>query len=103
MQVVCPKCNGTKIDWANRKCKECSGLGYVTAKNVVEIGIVTTQDADPDKVLTQAMGKLDTVIIMGYDKDGEEYFASNKSEGSLITWLMDRLKHRLMRITDNDS
>lgn len=53
-------------------------------------------DLLPDKVLNGALGKLESVVIMGWDKDGELYFASSKADGGDILWLMEKAKKLLL-------
>jgi hypothetical protein len=43
---------------------------------------------------------LETVIILGYTDDGEEYFASSVADGGSILWLIERLKKRLLEAPD---
>ena len=40
--------------------------------NVVRLPVITKLDHDPDMVLREAIGQFESVIILGYDKDGEE-------------------------------
>ena len=37
----------------------------------------TSEKIDPDKVLSCAVGKLNEVLVLGIDKDGNKYFASS--------------------------
>ena len=71
--------------------------------NVVRLGGITKLDLDPDRVLNKAVGKLDRVVVIGYKKDGDEYFASSIADGGTLTWLMDRTKHKLMQMIDDES
>lgn len=64
--------------------------------NVIELPVVTRLDLDPDRVLTKAVGKCELVVILGYDKEGEEYFASSVADGGTVLWLMERLKKKLL-------
>ena len=64
--------------------------------NVVLFTGVTTLDLPCDQILEKAIGKLDTVIILGYDKDENEYFASSVSDGAEVLWLMERMKKQLL-------
>jgi hypothetical protein len=67
--------------------------------NVVSIGVITTLDSDPDRVLDEAKGKCDGgVVVMGYDADGEFYFSSSIADGGSVLWLMEECKKRLMEI-----
>lgn len=71
--------------------------------NVVDIGGVTTLDLDPDRVLEKAKEDgLDSVIIAGYTKDGDEYFASSYADGGTTLWLLERMKLELLRMADSE-
>lgn len=67
---------------------------------IVEFTGVTQLDIDPEKVLNRALNKLEGVIVIGYEKDGEEYFASSYSDGGDILWLLERAKLKLMSVCD---
>lgn len=67
---------------------------------VVNIGCITRLDLPPDRVLDAAIGKLEGVVIIGYDKDGSEYFASSISDGADVVWLMERAKKKLLEISE---
>lgn len=67
---------------------------------VVELSVITTLPLDPDRLLEKAIGKLDRVLIIGIDKDGEEYFASSDSDGGTCVWDMERAKLKLLRLVD---
>jgi hypothetical protein len=64
---------------------------------VVPLGCITRLDLPPDRVLEGAMGRLEGLVIMGYDTDGELYFASTYADGGTVLWLMEQLKLKLMR------
>jgi hypothetical protein len=64
--------------------------------NVINFPGLTTLKIDPDKVIEAARGKLETVVIVGYDKDGFEYFASSDPNGPEILWLLERAKTGLI-------
>lgn len=70
--------------------------------NVADLTVITTLDMDPDRVLQQAVGKMDEVVIIGFDKDGNEYFASSKSDAGDILFHLERAKHKLMAMFDED-
>jgi hypothetical protein len=63
---------------------------------VVELGCETTLEIPPDKVLKAAVGNLDQVLVLGYDKNGDEYFASSMPNMAHILWLMERLRIGLL-------
>lgn len=64
--------------------------------NVVNINCVTRLDLPPDRVLEAAIGQLDSVVLTGYDKDGNEYFASSVADGGAALWLLERCKKKLL-------
>lgn len=62
---------------------------------------VTSLDISADRVLEAAKAaEMQAVIIIGYDADGGEYFASSISDGPEVLWALERAKMRLMRIVD---
>jgi hypothetical protein len=63
---------------------------------VVFLHETTTLDIPPDRVLESAVGQLEGVVLLGYDKDGGEYFASSYGDDRIVLWLLERLKARLM-------
>lgn len=65
--------------------------------NVVALGAVTSLDIPPDRILAAALTQgLQQVVIMGYDADGDEYFASSVADGGDVLWLMEKLKIQLL-------
>lgn len=57
---------------------------------------VTKLDLPPDRILEGNMGQLAGVVIMGWDHDGNEVFASSYADGGTVLWLLERCKMRLM-------
>lgn len=53
---------------------------------------------NPDAVLEQAVGAYESVLILGYDKDGNFDFRAslNLKDGGDILWLMESFKTKLM-------
>lgn len=69
--------------------------------NVVNLPCITTHDLSPERVLTGALAAdLDGVIVMGYAKDGEVYFASTYADGGNVMWLMEWAKRQLLKQAD---
>ncbi len=64
--------------------------------NVVSIGGITKLDLPPDRVLEATKGELEGIVILGYDKDGNEYFASSYADGGDVLWLLERCKQELL-------
>ncbi|MGH8674175.1 MAG: hypothetical protein ACREVG_07690 [Burkholderiales bacterium] len=56
---------------------------------------VTKLDLEASVVLANAP-KLTAVVILGYDGNGDEYFASSLADGADVLWLLERLKLRLL-------
>lgn len=68
-------------------------------ENVLPLGGVTKFDIPVDRVLSAAIGNLKGVVILGYDADGEQYFATTYADGGEVLWLLEKCKHELMHIT----
>jgi hypothetical protein len=68
--------------------------------NVIDLPVITTLDRDPDRVLQKALGECESVVILGYDKDGGEYFASSIADGGTVLWLLERTKKKLLEVAD---
>lgn len=71
-------------------------------EKVIPLGCVTRLDLPADRVLESAIGKLDGVVILGYTKDGAEYFASTYADGGIVMWLAERMKLKLMQQAPDD-
>lgn len=67
---------------------------------VVNWNGITKLDLPADRILEAALGKLEGVVIVGYDKEGKEYFASSYADGGDTIWLLERSKLKLLRIAD---
>lgn len=68
--------------------------------NVVRFTGITKLDIHADHVLESAIGKLEGVVVLGYDKDGQEYFASSYADGGDMLWLLERAKKALLEMAD---
>jgi hypothetical protein len=69
----------------------------MTAK-IILLGNVTCLDLPPDRILNAAVGQMESVVILGYDKEGQEYFASSISDGGAVLWLLEQLKKQLLEV-----
>lgn len=69
--------------------------------NVTRFTGITKLDINPDLLLQEAIGKLDSCVIIGYDKEGGEYFASSVADGGDVVWHLERVKHKLMKVADD--
>lgn len=57
---------------------------------------ITNLDLDPDRVLDAAKGKLQGVIVIGFDNEGEFYGASSYADGGTVIWLLEVCKQRIL-------
>lgn len=69
------------------------------AGNVHVMPVVTTHDIPADRILRAALkAGMSKVVILGYDAEDDEYFASSVSDGGTVLWLMERCKKKLIDI-----
>jgi len=68
--------------------------------NVILFNGITKLNLDPDLVLENTKGKLEGVVLLGYDKNGEEYFASTYADGGDVLWLLERMKMHLLNMEE---
>lgn len=67
--------------------------------NVVDLNVPTTLDIPVDRVLRRAdEAGLTTAVVMGWDADGQLYFASSVADGGDVLWLMECAKRALMDV-----
>ena len=65
-------------------------------ENVVEFTGVTVLDIPAEKVLTSAIREgLESVVVIGYGANGEEYFASSMVDADAL-FLVERYKRFLV-------
>lgn len=65
--------------------------------NVVTLRTITKLDIPADRVLAEASkAGLTSVMVIGYDADGDEYFASSIADGGTCLWLTERMKKHLI-------
>lgn len=69
---------------------------------VIPLNCVTRLDLPVDRVLEGAKGNLEGVVILGYDNEGNEYFASTYADGGDVLWLLERCKIKLLTIADGE-
>lgn len=61
---------------------------------------ITRLDMPPDRILEAAKDKLEGVVILGFTKDGDEYFASSYADGGEMLWLLERAKKALLSMPE---
>lgn len=68
---------------------------------VVPIGGITRLDLPTERVLEACKEHCsDGVLIVGFDDDGELYFASSLADGGTIMWLLELTKKRLLETAE---
>lgn len=68
--------------------------------NVEQFPGLTTLDIDPDTMLCEAVGRMSEVVIVGFDKDGLEFFASSKADAGDIMFHLQRAMWTLNQTLD---
>lgn len=63
---------------------------------VVILNCVTRLDLPPDRILDAAKGKLESVAVIGWDKDGEAYYSTSLADGGDLLWLLEKFKLALL-------
>lgn len=65
--------------------------------NVVDLETFVTGaiDLEPDDVLRAAVGKLERVVVAGWDQDGELYVASSSGAEDAL-WILEKAKKFLL-------
>lgn len=68
---------------------------------IVELPVTTRLDTEAERIMAQAKdADLQGVVVIGYRKDGTEYFASSIADGADVVWLMERTKLKLMQVAE---
>lgn len=71
--------------------------------NVLVLPVSTSHDLPVNRVLQQAHdADLETCIVIGFDKNGEEYFESSIADGAEVNWCLDRAKLKLLSMVKSD-
>jgi len=60
--------------------------------NVVPFTGLTKLDLNPDSILENAVGNLTDVVVLGTDKDGNEYFACSSGDSAVVLWHLEAAK-----------
>ena len=70
---------------------------------VVTLNIPTRLDIPVERVHDAARDvNLQSIVIIGYDEDGDFYFASSYADGGDVLWLMEMAKKRLLEIGEGE-
>ncbi len=70
--------------------------------NIIPLNNVTKLDLPVNRILENAKNNLEGVIIVGYDNEGEQYFASSYPDGGTVLWLIEQCKLALLTISNED-
>jgi hypothetical protein len=62
---------------------------------------ITKLDCPPDRILESAIGEVTDAIIVGWDKNGDLYFASSIGDCPEVLWLLELAKKGLLEIGDS--
>lgn len=73
----------------------------MTKKNddkILNFNGITRLDIPPARILKGAQKwGLESVVILGWDKNGEAYFSSSMADGGDVLWLMRKCELALLR------
>ena len=67
-----------------------------TSNNIVRFTGMTKLDLPADTILSEAIGHLDDVVIIGTTKDGNQYFSASSTESKNLLWHLETAKFMLM-------
>lgn len=69
--------------------------------SVVEFPGITSLDMPPERILRKAKdADLQSVVVIGFTRDGAEYFGSSLADGADVVWMLERAKLRLLLVPD---
>jgi hypothetical protein len=85
-----------------KRCRFCFGpMPCEKHDGVLSIGIGTRAKIEPLQVITSAHNAdLDDVVIIGYRKDGSEYFSASAPDAASVMFHCQRAIHKLNMIMD---
>jgi len=63
---------------------------------VINLPCVTSLNLPPNRILQGAWSKLEGVVLIGWDKHGDFYFASSIADGGDVLWLLEKAKKELL-------
>ena len=64
---------------------------------IIELDIVTSLDIPVERILRKASeAGLESVVVIGWDEDGDLYFASSVASGPEVVWLLEKTKANLL-------
>lgn len=63
---------------------------------VIPLNCCTRLDLPVDSVLEEAKEQLESAVLIGWDNNGDLYFASTLADGGDVLWLLEKAKQMLM-------
>jgi hypothetical protein len=75
---------------------------HLSLAPVVTLPCDTRLPIEVDRVLSEALGKLKNVVVIGWEHDHAEggarfYFASDRADGGEVLWLLELARVKLLR------
>ena len=64
--------------------------------NVVKFTGESRLPLNPDDVLEAAMKQMSSVLVIGIDKDGNNYYASSSGDLAEMLWWVRQFEHNIM-------
>jgi hypothetical protein len=72
--------------------------------NVVRFNGITKLELPVQTILDKAAeAGLTEIVVIGIDADGDEYFASSQAGGPDVLWHLERARHKLMKVVDEQA
>jgi len=69
---------------------------------VVYPGFITKLDIPPGRILAKASeAELESAVVVGFDKNGDFYFASSLAAGPEVLWLLKLAEKKLLEVGDD--
>lgn len=65
--------------------------------NIAILTQVCSEDIPIDRVLIAAQGEMSSGVLVGWDEDGDVYFASSIADGATVLWLLEIAKLRILQ------
>lgn len=67
--------------------------------NVIPFTGITRNSLQVERVMDEASAATDGVFVgIGWDADGEFYFASSVADGADVLWLLEKAKQKLLAV-----
>ncbi len=68
---------------------------------VIELAVTTKLDLPVERVIKRAAeASLTEIVVVGFDEDGELFFAATKADAGAVIWQLEMAKYRLLKLCD---